>query len=214
MMNRKLIILDRDGVINRDSDKYIKTPDEWEAIPGSMEAIARLCRADYRVVVITNQSGIGRGLFTINTLNKIHQKMIDKITVSGGELSAVFFCPHMDEDQCGCRKPKPGLFLDVADRLRYDISDVFAVGDSLRDLQAALGGGAKPILVRTGNGRQTEQKLRQISLAKEQSDGTVMDNTSSMIDEQNEVCSLDERLRGVPVYDDLSSFVDKLLHEE
>ena len=200
-MNRKLIILDRDGVINTDSDKYIKSPDEWCAIPGSMEAIARLCRADYRVVVITNQSGIGRGLFTMNTLNKIHQKMIDKITVSGGELSAVFFCPHIDEDHCNCRKPKPGLFLDVSERLRYDLGEVFAVGDSLRDLQAALGGGAKPILVRTGNGRSTEQKLKQLSLAKEQ-------NTIDDLDS-----SLGHQLLGTPIYDDLSDFVDMLLHE-
>ena len=131
-MNRKLIILDRDGVINVDSDQYIKSPDEWCAIPGSLEAIARLCRADYRVVVITNQSGINRGLFTMNTLNKIHQKMIDKITVSGGELSAVFFCPHTDEDHCSCRKPKPGMLFQAQRDFSLDLTRTVFIGDDDR----------------------------------------------------------------------------------
>lgn len=159
MENNKLVILDRDGVINHDSDDFIKQPEEWVAIPGSLEAIARLCREDYRVVVITNQSGISRGLYTINALNRIHQKMIDELHHSGGEIGAIFFCPHSADDQCQCRKPKPGMFLELSERLKYNLKDVYAVGDSVRDLQAASAAGALPVLVETGNGLNAIEQI-------------------------------------------------------
>ncbi|MEA3292590.1 MAG: HAD-IIIA family hydrolase, partial [Pseudomonadota bacterium] len=114
----KLVILDRDGVINHDSAEFIKSPDEWMPVPGSLEAIARLCRADYQVVVITNQSGIARGLLTVNALNRIHQKMFEALRQAGGDISAIFFCQHGPDDGCDCRKPKPGLFLELAERLK------------------------------------------------------------------------------------------------
>ncbi len=155
----RIVILDRDGVINRDSDDFIKSPEEWEPLPGSLEAIAKLCRADFRVVVITNQSGIARGLLSLNTLNRIHQKMLDQLNALGGEIDAIFFCPHGPDDGCECRKPLPGLFLDLKQRLKCSLSGVDAVGDSLRDLQAAAAVEAIPVLVRTGKGIRTEQQL-------------------------------------------------------
>ena len=121
MEQNNLIILDRDGVINHDTDSYIRTPEQWTAIPGSLEAIARLCRENYRVVVITNQSGISRGYYTINTLNRIHQKMLEEVHKFGGDISAIFFCPHSDEDGCDCRKPQPGLFLELQKRLKCNL---------------------------------------------------------------------------------------------
>jgi D-glycero-D-manno-heptose 1,7-bisphosphate phosphatase len=152
----KLVILDRDGVINFDSDQYIKSPDEWKPIPGSLEAIARLNQAGYRVVVATNQSGVGRGLFEMNTLNAIHEKLHKALAQVGGRIDAIFFCPHTNTDACQCRKPKPGLFKEIAARFNADLTGVPAIGDSLRDLQAALAVGAQPILVLTGKGHKTE----------------------------------------------------------
>lgn len=154
----KLIILDRDGVINHDSDEFIKSPDEWHPIAGSLEAIARLNRAGYRVVVATNQSGLGRGLFDMDALLRIHDKLHRSLAVLGGSIDAIFFCPHRPEDHCGCRKPKPGLFLDIAARLQISLTAVPVVGDALRDVQAARAVGAKPMLVRTGKGRLTEER--------------------------------------------------------
>lgn len=151
----KLIILDRDGVINFDSAQFIKSPDEWKPIPGSLEAIARLTREGWRVVVATNQSGLARGLFEMTTLNAIHAKMHKAVAQAGGRIEAVFYCPHAADTNCDCRKPKPGLFDEIAARYGRDLSGVPAVGDSLRDLQAAMGVGAKPILVRTGKGEKT-----------------------------------------------------------
>jgi D-glycero-D-manno-heptose 1,7-bisphosphate phosphatase len=151
----KLIILDRDGVINYDSDDYIKSPEEWSPIPGSLEAIARLTRAGYRIAVATNQSGVARGLFDRNTLLRIHDKMQRAVAAAGGKIEAIFYCPHGPEDHCDCRKPKPGLLRDVATRLHVDLSGVPAIGDSLRDVQAARAVGARPILVRTGKGEKT-----------------------------------------------------------
>jgi len=151
----KLIILDRDGVINEDSEDFIKSPDEWIAIPGSLDAIARLNRHDYRVIVITNQSGIGRGLLDIQTLNAIHDKMHQQLAIHGGHIESILFCPHTPEEHCVCRKPKPGLFLDLQERLNIQLHDVPVVGDSLRDLQAAQEVDATPVLVRTGNGEAT-----------------------------------------------------------
>ncbi len=148
----KLIILDRDGVINFDSDEYIKSPDEWVPIPRSLESIARLNRADYTVVVASNQSGIGRGLFDLSTLQQIHEKMAHELARAGGKIDAIFFCPHTPDDHCACRKPEPGLLLDVAKKFACDLTGVPAVGDSLRDIEAAQAVGARPVLVRTGKG--------------------------------------------------------------
>lgn len=160
----RLVILDRDGVINEDSDEFIKTPEEWLAIPGSLEAIADLHHADYHVVVATNQSGIARGLLDLDMLGRIHQKMRERIHDAGGALDAVFFCPHGPDDQCDCRKPKPGLYRDIGKRLGVSLKDVPVIGDSLRDLQAAQAVGARPILVRTGKGRDTESRLEDTSI--------------------------------------------------
>ena len=154
----KLIILDRDGVINQDSDAFIKTPDEWIPIAGSLEAIARLNQAGYHVVVATNQSGIGRGLFSMATLNAIHQKMHAAAQLAGADIDAVFFCPHAADDNCDCRKPKPGLFHEISQRLDVSLKGVPTVGDSLRDLQAGYVVGCQPMLVLTGKGQQTQAK--------------------------------------------------------
>ena len=151
----KLIILDRDGVINEDSDEYIKSPQEWIPIPGSLEAIARLNKADYRVVVATNQSGIARGYYDLETLNAMHRKMNDLLAQLGGKVDGVFFCPHGPEDGCDCRKPMPGLFKQISRRMNKALRGVPSVGDSLRDIQAAKHVGADPYLVMTGKGRRT-----------------------------------------------------------
>ena len=151
----KLIILDRDGVINHDSDQYIKSPEEWKPIAGSLEAIARLTQWGWRVVVCTNQSGVGRGLFVMDTLNAIHDKMVRAVSQAGGRIDAIFFCPHTNADKCACRKPKPGMFEEIAQRYNVDLAGVPAIGDSLRDLQAAQAVGAQPILVLTGKGQKT-----------------------------------------------------------
>jgi D-glycero-D-manno-heptose 1,7-bisphosphate phosphatase len=142
-------------VINFGSDQYIKSPDEWRPIPGSLEAIARLTREGWRVVVATNQSGLARGLFEMATLNAIHAKMHKAVAQAGGRIEAVFYCPHAAESECDCRKPKPGLFNEIATRYGRDLAGVPAVGDSLRDLLAAAAVGARPVLVRTGKGEKT-----------------------------------------------------------
>jgi D-glycero-D-manno-heptose 1,7-bisphosphate phosphatase len=152
----KLIILDRDGVINQDSDLYIKSAEEWVPLPGSLDAIARLNQWGYRVVVCTNQSGIGRGLFGMDTLNAIHEKMIKAASHVGGSIDAIFFCPHTNADNCNCRKPKAGMYKEIAERYNVDLTGVPAVGDSLRDLQAAVSVGAQPMLVLTGKGKKTK----------------------------------------------------------
>ncbi len=152
----KLVILDRDGVINYDSDQYIKSPDEWKPIPGSLEAIARLNQWGYKVVVATNQSGIGRGLYDMDTLSAIHEKMLRAAAQAGGRIDSIFFCPHINEDKCDCRKPKAGMLREIAARYNTDLTGVPAVGDSMRDLKAAMHVGARPILVLTGKGRKTQ----------------------------------------------------------
>ena len=184
-MTVSLVILDRDGVINHDSDDYIKSPDEWQPLPGSLEAIARLCRADYTVVVATNQAGVGRGLFSLEMLTRIHRKMASSIRDKGGRLDSIFFCPHSPADQCGCRKPKPGLLLEISDRLNIGLSGVPVVGDSLRDLEAAAAAGAMPVMVKTGRGRLTQEKLSQGELS--------------------------HTLGQTPVYADLAAFTDAVL---
>lgn len=175
----KLIILDRDGVLNEEKEDFVKTPEEWVPIDSSMQAVSRLNEAGYRVVLATNQSGIGRGLIDMETLNQIHQKMHNSLGRFGGWVDAIFFCPDAPGADSHCRKPNPGMFEDIANRCDTDLADVPAVGDKLSDIQAAIAAGARPVLVRTGYGKQTEK---------------------------------DEDLPdGVPVYDDLYSFVDELL---
>jgi len=177
----RLVILDRDGVINEDAAEHIRSPEQWVPVPGSLEAIARMCRAEYRVVVITNQSGVGRGLYTLDTMNKINMRMFELLRHKGGQVDALMFCPHVPEDECECRKPRPGLFLELARRLKVNLHGIPAVGDSLRDLEAAAAVGAQPVLVRTGKGVDTEAAIRG------ESGG---------------------RFAAVPVYDDLAGFVD------
>ena len=151
----KLVVLDRDGTINHDSDQYIKSPAEWKPIKGSLEAIARLSQNGWRVVVATNQSGIGRGLFDMATLNAIHDTMHRAVHLAGGRIDAIFFCPHAGDSNCECRKPKPGMLLEIAKRMNVELEGVPMVGDSLRDLQAAVAAGARPVLVLTGKGTKT-----------------------------------------------------------
>jgi D-glycero-D-manno-heptose 1,7-bisphosphate phosphatase len=151
----KLIILDRDGVINYDSDQFIKSPDEWRPIPGSLEAIARLNHAGFRVVVATNQSGLGRGLFDMATLIAINDKMHKALAQLGGRIDAVFYCPHTADSACDCRKPKPGMLIEIGNRFGAELTGVPCVGDSVRDLQAAAAVDAQPILVLSGKGEKT-----------------------------------------------------------
>ena len=171
-----LVILDRDGVINHDSDAYIKSVDEWAPIEGSIEAIARLCRRGIKVAVATNQSGLARGLFDEAVLGQIHNKMRVAIQAAGGELAGVFYCPHGPEEGCSCRKPGTGLIVQIAEQLQVDPRGVPLVGDALRDLQAASAAGCLPVLVKTGKGN--------ITLG------------STLLDP------------AIPVFDDLSAFVD------
>ncbi len=154
----KLAIIDRDGVINQDSDEFIKSPDEWIPLPGSLEAIARLSRANWRVVIASNQSGIARGLFSMDTLNLIHAKLRRELAHVGGSVDAIFICPHGPDDGCLCRKPLPGMYLDIARRYDVSLKNAPSVGDSLRDLQAAVAAGCAPWLVLTGNGQKTRDK--------------------------------------------------------
>lgn len=154
-----LVILDRDGVINRDSDEFIKSPDEFIPLPGSIESIANLCRAGFRVVIASNQSGVGRGLFTRETLERIHGKLRTEVEAVGGAISGIYFCPHRPDANCDCRKPKPGLLLQIAREFDCELDGVPTIGDSKRDLDAAAAAGATPVLVRTGNGRRTEKEL-------------------------------------------------------
>jgi len=154
----KLIILDRDGVINQDSDAFIKSPDEWIALPGSLEAIARLNQSGYRVTVATNQSGVARGLFTVLTLNAIHQKLHTAAQQIGAHIDAIFFCPHAAVDNCDCRKPKAGMLRAIGKRFDVNLKGVPVVGDSLRDLQAGYVLGCAPYLVLTGKGEKTKEK--------------------------------------------------------
>jgi D-glycero-D-manno-heptose 1,7-bisphosphate phosphatase len=149
------VIVDRDGVINRDSARFIKTPDEWQPLPGSIQAIAGLCAAGFRVAIASNQSGVGRGLLDAPTLDAIHQKMLTAIGSGGGRIATTEYCPHSPDADCECRKPKPGLLRRIGDTLGIDLTNVPCIGDSRRDIEAALAVGARPILVLTGNGRRT-----------------------------------------------------------
>ena len=154
----KLIILDRDGVINYDSDNYIKTVDEWMPLPNSIEALSKLTKAGYKIAIATNQSGIARGYFTLETLNDMHRKMNKLATEAGAEINYIAYCPHISEDKCDCRKPLPGLIHQIETALNISAKDCYMVGDSLRDLQAGSAAGLKPILVLTGKGQRTLDK--------------------------------------------------------
>lgn len=183
----KLVILDRDGVINKESSEFVKTPDEWLPIKGSLEAIARLSQAGYNVVVITNQSGIGRKLFSADTLGKIHVHMIDYVQQHGGKIHSILFCPHHPKDDCRCRKPLSGMYDELAKRLSINFNGVYSVGDSIRDLTAAQTAGALPVLVKTGNGRKSLKEIQ-----------------------ANE----DLDLSSAPVFDNLAGFADALLKHD
>ena len=156
----KVIVLDRDGVINHDSDAYIKSPDEWLPIAGSLEAIAQLNHNGYTVVVATNQSGLARKYFDIVTLAAIHKKMDDMLTKVGGRVDAVFYCPHGPDDACDCRKPKPGMLLEIGQRFNVSLKDVIFIGDSISDIKAANNANAQAVLVRTGKGVKAEKILK------------------------------------------------------
>ena len=152
------IILDRDGVINFDSVDYIKSPDEWLPIPGSLEAVAALNRAGYRVIVATNQSGVARGLYDLNMLDQIHEKMMRELAAVGGCVEEIFFCPHHPDENCECRKPKPGMLRAIQEKYHLSLAETYYVGDSFADVGAARAVGCKLLLVMTGNGRVTLQR--------------------------------------------------------
>lgn len=163
----ELVILDRDGVINQDSSKYIRSPEEWIPIPGSLDAISRLNRAGYRVVIASNQSAIARRLFDIDTLNRIHETMHRQLAEVGGHVDAIFICPCLPKDNCECRKPKPGMLLEISERLRTPLEKVAYIGDKLIDVQAARAAGARPFLVKTGDGKKTlksKEKLDDVAV--------------------------------------------------
>jgi len=179
------IILDRDGVINNDSEQFIKTPDEWQPIEGSLEAIARLKQAGYLVGIASNQSGIGRGLFDRTALNAMHDKMQRQLLAKlSCHIDLIAFCPHTEKERCDCRKPLPGLYLQLAQRWNIGLEGIPVIGDSLRDLQAALAVKARPILVRTGKGEKTVEQLQEYMETQQ-----------------------------IPVYDDLGQAVEQLLQE-
>jgi D-glycero-D-manno-heptose 1,7-bisphosphate phosphatase len=156
---RGLIILDRDGVINRDSPEFVKNSDEWRPIPGSIEAIARLSKGGYTVTVASNQSGLARGLFDRNALRAMHRKLRRLVSAKGGHIDRIVVCPHGPNDGCRCRKPAPGLLLRLARHYGTSLDGVPSIGDSLRDLESAAAAGATPILVRTGNGTKVAASL-------------------------------------------------------
>jgi len=181
----KWLILDRDGVINYDSDAFIKSPNEWQPLPGSLEAISRLNAAGYRVAVISNQSGIARGLFDLDTLEAIHQKFQTLLANQNGRVEHIYFCPHGPYDHCNCRKPLPGMFKQFAKDYKLELKGIYAVGDSVRDLEAAHRAGTNGVLVKTGKGEKSLESLR--------------------------ILPSDDPLSRVPVYNDLASFVDVIL---
>jgi len=154
----KFIILDRDGVINHDSDHYIKAPEEFHPIAGSLEAIAKLNKAGYRVLVVTNQSGIARGLYDHQTLVKIHEKLMKNLSAVGGAIEEIFFCPHHPSEGCDCRKPKPGLFNQIKEKYHVNLADTYFVGDKMTDIDVAELVGCKPMLLLTGRGTETLKK--------------------------------------------------------
>ena len=155
----RMVILDRDGVINQDSEDYIKSPDEWVALPGSIEAINRLKKAGYLVTIASNQSGISRGLFSEEDLKKIHDKMEAQLAARGTKIDGIFYCPHGPRDNCLCRKPKPGLLVQIAKEFGIKLTETIFVGDNISDIKAAEMVNAKPALVRTGKGEYVMQNF-------------------------------------------------------
>jgi D-glycero-D-manno-heptose 1,7-bisphosphate phosphatase len=159
---KKIIILDRDGVINADSDDFIKSPEEWRALPGSLEAIGELSKSGYQIYILTNQSGIARGYFSEHTLSQIHKKLHTEAAIHGGKIEGIYYCPHGPQDSCDCRKPLSGLYQQLANNSDItSFTNIASVGDSIRDLQAAQAAGAKPILVKTGKGLKSMQSLKE-----------------------------------------------------
>jgi D-glycero-D-manno-heptose 1,7-bisphosphate phosphatase len=156
---KRLVILDRDGVINRDSSAFVKSADEWLPLDGSILAIAALSKAGFIVAVASNQSGLARGLFDQAALDAMHQKLHDLVSAAGGRIDRIVVCPHGPDDGCSCRKPNPGMLLELSQHYAVSLSDVPIIGDSLRDLQAAAAAGGRPVLVLTGNGQRTAQAL-------------------------------------------------------
>jgi D-glycero-D-manno-heptose 1,7-bisphosphate phosphatase len=180
----KLIILDRDGVINEDSDNFIKSLEEWIPLPGSIDAIARLSKAGYQVAIATNQSGIGRGLIDLDDLETMHRELVSLVEDAGGEVSGIFYCPHHPDDGCQCRKPLPGLLDAIREELCVVLDGAWIVGDSLRDLEAGAARNCKPVLVKTGKGANTLSAMK--------------DNNHPMLD-------------SLVIHDDLASFVNSVL---
>lgn len=176
------IVLDRDGVINVDQVDYIKSVAEWQSIPGSIEAIARLSSAGYKVAIATNQSGIGKGIYDLACLEAIHNKLESLVEQRGGSIAGIFYCPHHPDDGCACRKPAVGLLDEIERQFSISLKGIPFVGDAERDIEAALSKGCQPILVRTGKGTATCQTL-----------------------------IAQHRLNNIPVYDDLASYVHHLL---
>jgi D-glycero-D-manno-heptose 1,7-bisphosphate phosphatase len=178
----KLIILDRDGVINHDRDDYIKSADECIAIAGSIEAIVRLYKAGYTVVVATNQSGLARGKFDLDDLEAIHAKITALIEEQGGELGGIFYCPHQPEDECRCRKPLPGLLDAIEAEFNTSVEGCYFVGDSLRDLQAGAAKACRPVLVKTGNGLKALQQLSDSSASIKLDNVIVCEDLAAVVD--------------------------------
>ena len=158
-MSSPLVIIDRDGVINHDSEDFIKTPDEWQPIPGSLNAIARLYQAGWRVVVASNQSGVGRGLFSEEQLEAIHRRMEQAVEAADGRLDGIYYCPHHPDERCVCRKPQPGMLEAISRDYETPLNKVWFIGDSSRDIEAARAAGAVPVLVLSGNGAKTRGEL-------------------------------------------------------
>lgn len=178
----QLIILDRDGVINRDRGDFIRSAADCEPIPGSIEAVARLSRAGFTPVVATNQSGLARGEFDLDDLEAIHDKLSGLVEEQGGKLEAVFYCPHHPEDGCKCRKPATGMLDAIEAEFNTSVSDVWFVGDQLRDLQAGLARDCQPVLVRTGRGRATEAHLAESLSATERHRVKVFDDLAATVE--------------------------------
>ncbi|MFO1338806.1 MAG: D-glycero-beta-D-manno-heptose 1,7-bisphosphate 7-phosphatase [Burkholderiaceae bacterium] len=187
MQAPKLVILGRDGILNRFREDHVKEPAEWEPIPGALEAVARLNHAGWHVVVATNQAGIGRGMIDMAAVNAVHLHMMKMLAAKGGRLDAVFFCPHTRDEHCDCRKPQPGMMRDIAQRYGADLGQVPMVADTLRDLEAARAAGCPPHLLRTGRaGLVSEAEMAQWVAA----------------------------VPGTLVHDDLGAFVSHLLQQE
>jgi D-glycero-D-manno-heptose 1,7-bisphosphate phosphatase len=157
------IILDRDGVINYDSDFYIKSPDEFHTVPGSLEAIAKLNKAGYQVLVATNQSGIARGLYTVEMLEKIHAKLHSQLAEVGGKIQEIFYCPHHPDEDCPCRKPKPGMFHQIQEKYALDFSETYFIGDTITDVHVANAVGCKPMLILSIKGQKTLEKHPEVA---------------------------------------------------